>query len=143
MSDLFPIFLDLRGKKALIVGLGAVALRKAKVLSQAGAEVRALGLRLKEPSLQQYAEVEVRPYQNSDVRGVFIACAATDDPIFNQNLCSEWNAIPIIANNATSKEAENAYFVHHRTIKGCQVAVSGKGRPSLAKDILDSIEVIL
>ncbi len=40
----FPIFLDLRGRQALVVGEGEAALRKAEALRQAGAEVRTSAL---------------------------------------------------------------------------------------------------
>jgi uroporphyrin-III C-methyltransferase / precorrin-2 dehydrogenase / sirohydrochlorin ferrochelatase len=36
----FPIFLDLRGRRALVLGAGDIAARKAEPLRQAGAEVR-------------------------------------------------------------------------------------------------------
>ena len=39
--DYFPIFLDLRGRQALVVGEGEAAERKADALRRAGAEVRA------------------------------------------------------------------------------------------------------
>ena len=37
----FPAFLDLTGRTALVVGIGATARRKAELLASAGAEVRA------------------------------------------------------------------------------------------------------
>ena len=38
----FPIFLDLAGRTALVLGAGAIALRKEAALARAGAHVRPL-----------------------------------------------------------------------------------------------------
>ncbi|MGO4776609.1 bifunctional precorrin-2 dehydrogenase/sirohydrochlorin ferrochelatase, partial [Lysobacter sp. 2RAB21] len=53
-SPLFPLFADLRGRTVLVVGGGAVALRKAAALLEAGARVR-LGAPQLAPALAEWA----------------------------------------------------------------------------------------
>jgi len=50
---LFPLFADLRGRRVLVVGGGAVARRKAEALLQAGARVL-VGAPVLEPQLAQW-----------------------------------------------------------------------------------------
>ncbi|WP_280633164.1 precorrin-2 dehydrogenase/sirohydrochlorin ferrochelatase family protein, partial [Bordetella pertussis] len=52
---LFPIFADLTGRRVLVVGGGAVAVRKTQALLQAGAEVVVGAPRL-DPALAALAE---------------------------------------------------------------------------------------
>src|SRR5690349_311041 len=67
----FPVFLDLKGRTALVLGTGEIAERKADLLRQAGAEIRfaerfspgmlegvaiAVGADAAEPELQALAE---------------------------------------------------------------------------------------
>ncbi|MGL5722022.1 MAG: precorrin-2 dehydrogenase/sirohydrochlorin ferrochelatase family protein [Brevinema sp.] len=138
-KNLFPVFLNLEGKKALVVGLGTVALRKAKILNESGAEVLAVGKILKEKDLHLYSTVHIRNYHDEDIRDVFIAVAATDDPVFNRSLCEMWEQHNIITNNATSRTPENAFFVHSAPIDDCLVAVSGYGNPANARKLLDKL----
>src|SRR5262245_56977287 len=51
----YPVFLDLRGREALIVGGGPVAARKAEALARAGAKISVLAPTVL-PALQQAVE---------------------------------------------------------------------------------------
>ena len=78
----FPLFVDLAGKKALVIGGGTVGLRRAEVLARFGAEVTVVS-----PTLSR--EVErirhiPRKYTLGDLEGAFLAVAAADDPQVNE-----------------------------------------------------------
>ena len=53
--DYLPVFLDVRGRDALVVGGGKVALRKAELLVQAGALPRVVAPAI-QPALVELAE---------------------------------------------------------------------------------------
>ena len=53
--DYLPVFLDVRGRAALVVGGGKVALRKAELLVQAGALPRVVAPAI-QPALVELAE---------------------------------------------------------------------------------------
>jgi precorrin-2 dehydrogenase / sirohydrochlorin ferrochelatase len=71
----YPIELDLRGKTAVVVGLGAVGRRKTAGLVEAGARV--IGI---EPALLEMSELEIEivaePYRGEHLAGASLAFAA-------------------------------------------------------------------
>jgi siroheme synthase-like protein len=77
----YPIELDLRGRRVLVVGLGAVGLRKAEGLATAGAHVigvdPAPGERRAEDVVSS-PPIEIRrePYRAAHLKGVSLAIAA-------------------------------------------------------------------
>ncbi len=139
MNRLFPIFLNLKNKNVLIVGLGKIAYRKATILYSCGANIISVGKELREKKLNNISKVFIREYEESDIENIFIAVAATDDKEINKKLCESWDAKNIITNNATSREPQNAFFVHNKIIDDCHVAVSGLGNPSVGKKFLDKL----
>lgn len=95
---LFPIFLDLRGKKVLIVGGGHVALRKAERLAPYGASITAVAPEFA-PGFAALGGVTAleRRFQPGDVEGSALVIAATDDAELNaavSELCA-WEGIPV------------------------------------------------
>ncbi len=78
-----PIFLDLKGRTALLVGAGAAALPKARLLTAAGAELRivaeAPGEAFQTWAAEQRIALEERPFRESDLDGARLVIAAASD----------------------------------------------------------------
>lgn len=82
---LFPIFLDVRGRRALIVGAGATALRKACALIDFGMRVDVVAPVVCAP-LERLADESgvrlfVRPYETADLDDAMLAVASVGDMI--------------------------------------------------------------
>lgn len=77
----FPLFVSLNGKKAVVIGGGKVALRRAAVLVNFGAEVTVIAPEISE--MLQGASLKFRPYAPGDLEGAYLAVAAADDPEVN------------------------------------------------------------
>ena len=79
--DYFPIFLALRGRKALIVGGGDIAARKVRLLRKAGAATvivaPALCGELRALAASGDVEWHARPFAEADLDGAAVAFAAT------------------------------------------------------------------
>ncbi|MFL6127576.1 MAG: uroporphyrinogen-III C-methyltransferase [Mycobacteriales bacterium] len=85
----YPLVLDLAGRRAVVVGGGAVALRRARGLLDAGAAVQVVA-----PSvLPALAELPVsltrRPYADGDLAGAWLVHACTDDAAVNAAVAAE------------------------------------------------------
>ena len=104
----FPLFIDLKGKKAVIVGGGKIALRRAGVLLSFGADVTIIA-----PVCEAVPEVATflqRPYEDGDLAGAFLAVAATNCREVNFQVGQEANASGILVSVADRKEESNFFF---------------------------------
>jgi len=88
--EYYPVFLNVKDKKAVIVGGGKVAERKALTLIKAGALVTVVSpnltgklVQLKTRDLIQHIP---RLYQKKDIHKAFVVIAATDSPDINARI---------------------------------------------------------
>lgn len=88
--DFLPVFLNLKGRKCLVVGGGEVACRKASVLLQTGAFVRIVAPILnKSFDLAPGSEHIAERFQLSHLNGMALAIGATDDAAVNEEVSKE------------------------------------------------------
>lgn len=98
----YPVFLDLRGRLAVVVGDGEVALDKVRGLLDAGARVRLIGA-APIPALAALAdrsglEHRARPYRGGDLAGAFIAFAERSDAAANRAVFADAEALGVPVN---------------------------------------------
>ncbi|MCY1477905.1 Siroheme synthase [compost metagenome] len=91
--DFLPLFHNLRGRRVLLVGGGDVALRKARLLAEAGAQLRVVAPDI-HPELSQLVEQGqgesfLRGYAEGDLDGCVLAIAATDDEPLNARVSAD------------------------------------------------------
>lgn len=95
---LFPLFIELSGRRVLIVGGGRLALHKAKMLSPYGAELTAVAPKFcTELEAMEGLTLTRRAFEPGDVEGTEIVIAATDERDVNHAvsaLCRE-RGIPV------------------------------------------------
>lgn len=79
----YPAILDIAGRRALVVGAGNVGEGKIAGLMSAAAEVKVVSLtataQVRHWADEGKVELEVRPYEGSDLEGCFLVIAATED----------------------------------------------------------------
>lgn len=90
MSNYYPVSLDLRGKKCLVVGGGRVALRKINSLLECGARVTLISRQLL-PELadlveEKLLEYQEKDFQEEDLTNVFLVIAATSHGEVNEEI---------------------------------------------------------
>ena len=148
MSRFYPVFLDIDGKRAVVIGGGPVAHRKAASLIEAGAAVTVISPDAT-PSIKKLAERGLlthkpRRYRKGDLRGAVVAIAATDDPSVNERAASEANDLGILINCATPPDSGN--FIVPSSIKrgALTLAIStGGASPALSKRLRLDFEAFL
>ncbi len=141
----YPIFLNIRGKRCVVVGGGAVALRKVKALLEHEASVEVISPELC-PELSQLAksraiQVLQKNYNGGDLQGVFIAIAATDDGEINNKVAEEARAKGVLVNVVDDSEHSD-FIVPSQLRRGdITIAVSTAGKsPALARKIRTRLE---
>ena len=140
---LYPIFLDLSGRRCVVVGGGEVANRKARKLLQARAHVVVISPEIAAELESVAVEVHSRPYEEGDLEGAYLAFAATDSREVNAAVAREAkeHGIPV---NVADRPSDGDFAVPSTLRRGgLQVAVStGGASPSLARKIKDELEGI-
>jgi precorrin-2 dehydrogenase / sirohydrochlorin ferrochelatase len=138
---LYPIFLDLSGRRCVVVGGGEVANRKARKLLQARARVVVISPEIT-PELESVAvEVHRRHYREGDLEGAYLAFAATDSREANAAVAREAKerGVPV---NVADKPSDGDFALPSTLRRGrLQVAVStGGASPTLARRIKNELE---
>ncbi len=104
----FPVFTDLRGKKVVIVGGGAVARRRIDTLRPFGPELMVIAPELEGDS--RGLEWHRRPYRPSDLEGAVLAVAASDSREVNRQVGREARELGIPVSVADRKEECTFFF---------------------------------
>ncbi len=141
----YPVSLNIRGRKCVVLGGGQVALRKVEVLVEHGANVEVISPDLCS-GLAQLAEsgeiiVHHHAYRTGDLSGAFLAIAATDDAEINCQVAEEARGKAILVN--VVDDAENSDFIVPSYLRrdGLTIAVSTSGQsPALARKIRTRLE---
>lgn len=104
----FPLFVDLRSKRAVVVGGGAVACRRAGILAAFGADVTVIAPEWK--GRTPPPKLLSRPYEEGDLAGAFLAVAATDDRGVNRRVGEEAARLGIPVSVADAPEECTFFF---------------------------------
>jgi len=144
-SPHYPIFLDICGKKCLVVGGGHVALRKVKVLLEHGGNVEVVSPTLC-PELSQLAEngsikVLNKNYQPGVLVGAFVAIAATAEADTNERVAEEARKHGVLVNVVDNPEQSDFIVPSYFRRGDITIAISTTGKsPALARKIRTRLE---
>lgn len=141
--DFLPLFHKLQGRVVLVVGGGEVALRKARLLSDAGGQLRVVApeVRGELTALAGEGRVHLRGYESADLQGVALVIAATDDEPLNARISAEAQALGIPVNVVDAPALCSVIFPAIVDRSPLIVAVtSGGDAPVLARLIRAKIE---
>ncbi len=143
----YPIFLELGGRRVVVVGGGAVALRKARTLLDAGARLIVVaeepGDALTALCLQHGAEVIRSKYAKQYVAEAVLVVAATNDAKVNEQVYRDCQALEILC-NVVDDPQHCDFFVPAVVKRGdLQIAIGTEGNsPAYAGHLRQKLETL-
>lgn len=141
----YPVFLDIKGRQCLVIGGGAVALRKIEGLLSAGAKVIVISPTITKPvkALADKGSIKLikRKYQEGDLIGVFLVVSASNDRKVNESVFKEAQKKGVLINAVD--DPERCSFIVPSIVDRdpLLIAISTSGKaPLLAKRMRERLE---
>ena len=141
----YPAYLDLRKRRCVVIGGGAVAERKTLSLLDAGAVVTIISPTLTQ-KLQALSDSKTithckKLYEGKDLIGAYLVIAATDSPEVNTRVATACRKQDLLVNVAVPPE-ESSFIVPSALRRGdLLIAISTSGAsPALSRKIRQELE---
>jgi len=142
-THLFPVFLKLAGRKAVLVGAGRVASSKLPALLAAGAEVTVVAPVISPEIAAAPVAIYRRPFVAEDLDGAWVVVAAAT-PETNREVAAAAEARRIFVNAVDDPASASAYTGGVLRRGGVTIAVSTEGRaPALAGLLREGLEAVV
>ena len=143
----YPIFLELTGRRAVVVGGGAVAVRKARSLLAAKARLVVVGEKVNDVltglCADSGAELIRSKYSKDYLAGAVLVIAATNDPRLNGRIYKDCQELEILCNVVDQPDLCDFYVPAVVKRGDLQIAIGTEGDcPAYAGHIRKKLEQI-
>jgi len=145
VTNLFPMFMKLSARNCLVVGAGKVGEAKIAGLLETGANLRVIAPEAT-PSVRDWAhlgriDLNLRPFNDADLDGVFLAVVATPSRLLNEQIYHEAQERGVLCNVVDVPDLCDFFYPSVVRRGDLQIAVSTAGQsPSLAQKIRQELE---
>ncbi|MBW2606711.1 MAG: bifunctional precorrin-2 dehydrogenase/sirohydrochlorin ferrochelatase [Deltaproteobacteria bacterium] len=141
----YPVSLDIKNRKCLVVGGGGVGTRKVVTLIDCGAKVTVISPVVR-GNLLELADsgliiLKKRPYRETDLDGMFLVVGTTDDEELNRQISIDAEKLNMLCNIADRPKVCNFILpsIVNRGDLTISISTSGKS-PALAKRLRIELE---
>jgi siroheme synthase-like protein len=141
----YPIFLNMSGKKCVVVGGGKVALRKVEMLLDCGTDVTVVSPKpcpeIVKSSKNGLIRLVRRDYEAGDLKDAVIAMVCTNVKKVNRKVADEAKKAAVLVNVADNPETSDFIIPSFFRRGNLTIAVSTSGvSPALARKIRAKLE---
>ena len=144
MPDYYPVFLNLAGKRCVIIGGGTIAQGKIRGLLQAGCQITVISPDAT-PGIRQAAQRgditwQQRVYEPGDLEGAFIGVAATNVWHVNRDIYEEAERLGVLLN--VVDDPDLCSFIAPSIVKREPVTLAistGGASPALARKLRETL----
>ena len=145
MTNFYPVFLNLTGRRCVIIGGGQIATGKISKLLDAGANIVVISPDVTEEirnlSDKGFTELYLRKYQVGDIDGAFLVIAATNDRAVNQQIFEDAEKSGVLLNAVD--DMPHCSFIAPSVVERGSVTVAistGGASPALARKLRETLE---
>ena len=144
MPEYYPIYLNLTGKRCVILGGGTIAQGKIAALREAGASITIISPDatdgIKRAAQRGDVVFEQREYREGDLEGVFIAVAATNVWHVNRQIFEEAEARGVLLN--VVDDPDQCTFIAPSIVRRDPITLAvstGGASPALARKMRETL----
>jgi siroheme synthase-like protein len=143
MQELLPLFVNLRGRRVVLVGGGLVACAKLRQLQAVGAEVLVVAPELHEEILSSGVTTARRPFEETDLNGAWLVVAAAT-PEANREVAAAAEGRQLLVNAVDDPPNATAFLSGVVRRDGVTVAISTSGdAPGLTGLVREALDALL
>ncbi|MDA0263924.1 MAG: bifunctional precorrin-2 dehydrogenase/sirohydrochlorin ferrochelatase [Chloroflexi bacterium] len=145
MTSFYPVFLNLEGRRCVIIGGGQIAEGKVLKLIDSGAKIVVISpdatKGIQDAAEHGDVELHLRKYQAGDLHGSFLVIAATNDRVVNQEIFEEADSQGILL-NAVDDPPRCSFIAPAIVERGpVTLAIStGGASPALARKLRETLD---
>jgi len=144
MTTFYPVFLNLTGRRCIIIGGGQIAEGKISKLLDSGAKIVVISPDATQ-GIRRFAEtgdveLDLRKYQPGDLKGAFLVIAATNDRVVNQEIFEEAETLGVLLNAVD--DLPRCSFIAPSIVESGPVAIAistGGASPALARKLRETL----
>lgn len=137
---MFPLVVDLTGRRVVVIGAGRVGAHKAAQLLASGARVTVISERVIAAVPDGVEALHVRRYEAGDLDGALLVVAATGDASVNDEIVREAGERNVLLNVVDDLARSNFYFTAVHRDGDVLVSVStGGASPALAQWVRNAV----
>ena len=144
MPEYYPVYLNLAGKRCVILGGGTIAQGKIAALRDAGADITIISPEatdgIKRAALRGDVAFEQREYRDGDLEGAFIAVAATNVWHVNRQIFEEAEAKGVLLN--VVDDPDQCTFIAPSIVRRDPITLAvstGGASPALARKMRETL----
>lgn len=144
----YPVYLELKNRRVVVIGAGAVAARKVQSLLATGANIRVVTKTI-DPVFEQFSkealvQIVENPYSSQFIKDAFLVIAATNDNELNKQIYNDCQQLKVLCNVVDVPGLCDFYVPAVIRRNDLQLAISTSGKcPAFTAHLRQKLQEII